>query len=339
MPPPPQKDQSYTQAERLKRLALSDKHSESKSDDTGDGDGWIVIGEGSDVHKVKVQSPAERSSASLGPPVIDDSAPPTPADSASLDVPAPGETTLRRSISASSSRSSTTTVSRPSPPPSIDLRTDSDPPYEPMDVGDEGNADSPGQADRKDGRVEEVFKLHSSRRMKPTSKGRGVSIPSREYRSICSSNMLIFPERRWCRYVHLLFTQQAPPSYLAPSSPRPARVKLTSVTLLMHPPSGWKKPLASLMIGGHSGAGQGKAWIKVARYDDSYVEELQRRGGGGEGVGGTKVSWGGVAGDGHWDSDKMFRGCGKLQETEEIADDVKRVLPQKRDVSRSVDDG
>lgn len=87
------------------------------------------------------------------------------------------------------------------------------------------------------------------------------------------------------------------------------------------------------MIGGQSGTGQGKAWIKVARYDDSYVEELQRRGGGGEGVGGTKVSWGGVAGTGQWDSDKMFRGCGKFNETEEVSPEVGRGMPAKTDVS------
>ena len=179
LPPPPQKDQSYTQAERLKRMALSDKRSDDPSSSNDDRDGWIVIGEGSDVHKVKVQSPAEGSTVPLGAPVTN-SVPPTPAESESLEVPAPGELALNRTISLSSSRSSTTTISRPSQPPSIDLRTDSDPPYEPMDVGDEGSANSPGQADRKDGRVEEVFKLHSSRRMKPTSKGRGVSIPSRE---------------------------------------------------------------------------------------------------------------------------------------------------------------
>jgi phosphatidylinositol-3,4,5-trisphosphate 3-phosphatase/dual-specificity protein phosphatase PTEN len=47
-------------------------------------------------------------------------------------------------------------------------------------VGDEADYDQQGQQDRRDGRVDEVFKLHSSRRMKPSSAGRGVSIPSRE---------------------------------------------------------------------------------------------------------------------------------------------------------------
>ncbi len=77
--------------------------------------------------------------------------------------------------------SSTTTISRPSPPPSVDIRVTSSPPYDPIDVSDEGRPGERGQEDRKDGRVEEVFELHSSRRMKPTSRGQGISIPSRKF--------------------------------------------------------------------------------------------------------------------------------------------------------------
>jgi phosphatidylinositol-3,4,5-trisphosphate 3-phosphatase/dual-specificity protein phosphatase PTEN len=78
-----------------------------------------------------------------------------------------------------STNSSTTTLSHPSPPPSIDIHVETTPPYEAMDVGDEGRPEEAGQRDRMNGRVDAVFKLHSSRRMKPTSSGRGVSIPSR----------------------------------------------------------------------------------------------------------------------------------------------------------------
>lgn len=76
----------------------------------------------------------------------------------------------------------------------------------------------------------------------------------------------------------------------------------------MQPPNGWRKPLASLMLG--SNAGEGKAWASVARYDDAYVRELDSLGRG-EGVGGS-VTWGGVAGTGQFDRQKMFRSCGKM---------------------------
>jgi phosphatidylinositol-3,4,5-trisphosphate 3-phosphatase/dual-specificity protein phosphatase PTEN len=112
-------------------------------------------------------------------------------------------------------------------------------------------------------------------------------------------------ERRWVRYVHLLFTNQAPASYL---STRESRVRLVSITMYLTPPSGWKKPITSLIVG--SDAGRGKARASVARYDDAYVKELEGKGSGG-------VTWGGVAGEGVYDSHKMFKSCGKM-----VASDV-----------------
>jgi phosphatidylinositol-3,4,5-trisphosphate 3-phosphatase/dual-specificity protein phosphatase PTEN len=70
-----------------------------------------------------------------------------------------------------------------SKPPSIrsSTTTDSeDSVYDAIDVGDEAAPGVAGQQDRGDGKVDEVFKLHSSRRMKPSSTKRGVSIPSRK---------------------------------------------------------------------------------------------------------------------------------------------------------------
>lgn len=83
-----------------------------------------------------------------------------------------------------------------------------------------------------------------------------------------------------------------------------------SITLLLHPPSGWQKPLASVLVGS-GGTGAGKAWASVARYDDEYVQELRDRGGSGEGVDST-ITWGGVGGHGEFDQSKMFRSCGKM---------------------------
>jgi phosphatidylinositol-3,4,5-trisphosphate 3-phosphatase/dual-specificity protein phosphatase PTEN len=76
--------------------------------------------------------------------------------------------------------------------------------------------------------------------------------------------------------------------------------------MYLTPPSGWKKPITSLIVG--SDAGRGKAWASVARYDDAYVNELEGKGTGG-------VTWGGVAGEGTYDSHKMFKSCGKMVAT------------------------
>jgi phosphatidylinositol-3,4,5-trisphosphate 3-phosphatase/dual-specificity protein phosphatase PTEN len=65
------------------------------------------------------------------------------------------------------------------------------------------------------------------------------------------------------------------------------------------------------MIVGSGGSGQGRAWASVARYEDEYVEELKRRGGMGGGIGGD-ITWGGIGGDGTFDTQKMFRSFGKL---------------------------
>ncbi|WWC86688.1 uncharacterized protein L201_001565 [Kwoniella dendrophila CBS 6074] len=291
LPPIPQLDRSYTHKELKQRLEAREKGKTDSVNSTPpeeDREGWVYVASGRDV--TGVQMTETESQTDLGRAI-------TPAHSERINV-AP----VTRSTN-----SSTTTLSNPSPTPSINIQVDTNPPY-PIDIGDEGKPGEEGQEDRKDGRVDEVFKLHSSRRMKPTSTGRGVSIPS---------------QRRWCRYIHLLFNNQAPPAY---TSPKSARVRLVSITLLLHPPSGWQKPLASLVIGGSGGTGQGKAWASVARYDDEYVEELKTRGGTGEGVGG-QITWGGVGGEGHFDTHKMFRSCGKMVASA-VDDDTKLALPE-----------
>ncbi|OCF33832.1 hypothetical protein I317_01324 [Kwoniella heveanensis CBS 569] len=262
LPPPPQLDRSYTHKELKKRLEERESKQLERATSTSEEDreGWVYVGEGQAMTGIKVtDDPLDLGRVA------------TPAQSERIDVGSVDRST----------NSSTTTLSRPSPPPSVHIR---------------------------DGRVDEVFKLHSSRRMKPTSSGRGVSIPS---------------QRRWCRYIHLLFTNEAPPSYL---SPKPSRVRLTSITLLLSPPSGWQKPLASLVVGGAGGTGQGKAWASVARYDDEYVEELKSRGGTGEGVGG-QISWGGVGGKGRFDTNKMFRSCGKMV-SNPVDEEIVKLLPR-----------
>lgn len=234
-------DRNYTEKELRQRL---------KTRDAGE-DAWVLIGAAQSVAEV-----------SISPHNIPDNHDYDPV----LHVPR-------------STNSSTTTISRPSPPASVSLEIS--PKVLPLDVGDEADPSAPGQTDRLNGKVDEVFRLHSSRRMKPTSSGRGVSIPS---------------QRRWCRYVNLLFSHDAPPSYLSPGQDR---IQLHSVSIALHPLTGWQRPVSLLA---------GKAWASVARYDDEYVTQLRTRGAT------DGVSWGGVGGDGIFDTTKMFRSCGKMVE-------------------------
>lgn len=70
----------------------------------------------------------------------------------------------------------------------------------------------------------------------------------------------------------------------------------------------------------------------MARYDDKYVEELKQRGGEGEGVSGA-VTWGGVGGDGHFDTEKMFKSCGKL-EAADLDEATRKTLEPGHEVGR-----
>ncbi|TXT12387.1 uncharacterized protein COLE_02797 [Cutaneotrichosporon oleaginosum] len=183
--------------------------------------------------------------------------------------------------------------------------------YVPIAIGDEEPLDSPGQWDRRDGKLDEILTFHSSRRMKPsTAKARrGVSIAS---------------QRRWCRYVHLLFQKRAPLSYLTNAG----HVRLVSMTMVLKRPHGWQKPLSSLVVGGNGG--QGKAGASVARYKDEYVAQLRALGGGGEGVEGD-ITWGGVAGDGVYDSAKMFKVFARLVPSDIDAATQAALLPGEAD--------
>jgi phosphatidylinositol-3,4,5-trisphosphate 3-phosphatase/dual-specificity protein phosphatase PTEN len=149
LPPPPMLDRSYSDR------APKDQHGGPVSASTQPRDGWIVVGSGDTVAEVHAGEEDPGDGAS------------TPAQSERLTVsrstPA-SLSTLSRSSSASEPIEVTTT-----------------PRYEPIAIGDETAPGSAGQQDRADGKVDAVFKLHSSRRMKPSSTGRGVSIASREY--------------------------------------------------------------------------------------------------------------------------------------------------------------
>jgi phosphatidylinositol-3,4,5-trisphosphate 3-phosphatase/dual-specificity protein phosphatase PTEN len=253
LPPAPQSVMSYSHKDR----AALDAQAKLKGE-TERKDGWILVGGGDEVDEVEVENRGEV--APVGG--------------------VPTENELQRTDSSAS----VTTVS--------DSVVSEQVSYQPIAIGDEADYQQPEQYDRKDGKVDKVFKLHSSRRMKPTTSGRGVSIPS---------------QRRWCRYVNLYFQRQHPAALSISDGEDPLRIKLMGITLKIKAASGWQKPIAKAVVGGEGG--QGKAWASIARYDDAYVDELRRLVRQGDG---KDPTWGGVGGDGHYDKSKMFRSCGKV---------------------------
>ncbi|KAF9457558.1 phosphatases II [Collybia nuda] len=181
--------------------------------------------------------------------------------------------------------------------------------------------------------LKDVLDLHTSRRMKaPSSPGKklkqGVSIPS---------------QRRWLHYWALILAHEAP-SYFweIPRSPgssndkagRP-KVRLTEIKLQMRESSGVKINLvraANIMMGQTNlgknptpatGNGYGHVWISLARYDDNFVDVLERwekhtrdethigsRKPGTEHLGEEEV--GKIFSEGIWDSRKMVRSFARL---------------------------
>ena len=253
LPPAPQSVLAYSHKDRA---ALDAK---GRSEGRAEGqrkDGWILVGGGDEVDEVEVENRTQAGT-----------------------VPLEGNE-LQRSDSAAS----VTTMSESVVSEQIS--------YNPIAIGDEADYEQPEQYDRKDGKVDRVFKLHSSRRMKPTTSGRGVSIPS---------------QRRWCRYVNLYFQRQHPSALSISDDTNPLRIKLIGITLKIKAPSGWQKPIAKAVVGGDGG--QGKAWASIARYEDDYVEQLRSLVRQGDG---KDPTWGGVGGDGQYDKSKMFRSCGKV---------------------------
>lgn len=178
-----------------------------------------------------------------------------------------------------------------------------------------------------------VLDLHTSRRMKtpssPDQKAKqGVSIPS---------------QRRWLHYWSLILAHEAPSHLWAlpvPSNataPIKPKVRLTQIKLRMKETSGMKMNLvkmANMVLDrtnvGKSGSvmanlnGNGHVWVSLARYNDDFVDLLERwevhtrddnghmgrRKEQSDHMDGESIS--DIFADGKWDKEKMVRSFARL---------------------------
>jgi phosphatidylinositol-3,4,5-trisphosphate 3-phosphatase/dual-specificity protein phosphatase PTEN len=162
LPPPPELDRSYSQKELAKRANETDEQRA----------GWVVVGGADTVASVPVNEDS-----------VDDQSRESnehhPTGSLARE-----DREADSTLTCHSTPQSLSTLSRSSTS-SGQIHVTSLPEYEPIAVGDEADPGAAGQHDRNDGKVDAVFKLHSSRRMKPSSTGRGVSIASRTLQRHC----------------------------------------------------------------------------------------------------------------------------------------------------------
>jgi phosphatidylinositol-3,4,5-trisphosphate 3-phosphatase/dual-specificity protein phosphatase PTEN len=119
----------------------------------------------------------------------------------------------------------------------------------------------------------DILTLHTARRMKKSTSHRGVSIAS---------------QRRWLRYWSEIVHQVQPPQvWAAPSSQHP-RAKIHSINIRMRATGGGAKlavvRMASVLLdtaakrrGVASDHGASAIWVSLARYEDEFVEELEKR--------------------------------------------------------------
>ena len=119
----------------------------------------------------------------------------------------------------------------------------------------------------------DVLALHTARRMKKKTSHRGVSIAS---------------QRRWLRYwSEIVYRVQPPQVWPTPSAPN-HKAKIYSIKIRMRTTGGGAKlavvRMASVLLdsaakrrGAASDRGASAIWVSLARYEDEFMEELEKR--------------------------------------------------------------
>jgi len=119
----------------------------------------------------------------------------------------------------------------------------------------------------------DILALHTARRMKKSTSRRGVSIAS---------------QRRWLRYwSEIIYQVQPPQVWPTPNVQRP-KAKIHSINVRMRTTGGGAKlavvRMASVLLdsaakrrGAVPDRGASTIWVSLARYEDEFVEELEKR--------------------------------------------------------------
>lgn len=119
----------------------------------------------------------------------------------------------------------------------------------------------------------DVLALHTARRMKKSTSHRGVSIAS---------------QRRWLRYWSEIIYQVQPPQVWSTPSVQRLKAKIHSINIRMCTTGGGAKltvvRMANVLLdsaakrrGATPDRGASAIWVSLARYEDEFVEELEKR--------------------------------------------------------------
>jgi phosphatidylinositol-3,4,5-trisphosphate 3-phosphatase and dual-specificity protein phosphatase PTEN len=119
----------------------------------------------------------------------------------------------------------------------------------------------------------DILTLHTARRMKKTTSHRGVNIAS---------------QRRWLRYWSEIVYQVHPPQVWATPSVQHPKAKIHSINIRMRTTGGGATlavvRMANVLLesatkrrGATSDRGASTIWVSLARYEDEFVEELEKR--------------------------------------------------------------
>jgi len=147
----------------------------------------------------------------------------------------------------------------------------------------------------------DILALHTARRMKKSTSHRGVSIAS---------------QRRWLRYWSEIVYQVQPPQVWATPSVQRPKAKIHSINIRMRTTGGGTKlavvRMASVLLdsaakrrGAAPDRGASAIWVSLARYEDEFVEELEKKVG-------SKEETNSLFIDGRYDDRKMVRSFARM---------------------------